>query len=119
MNDLQKKLVKPKRSKLKPVLDLRRCQLEKLAMQLKLVRDNEKAYHSVCQRMAILAEAHRNRLPIPISVTFQGETLVYYFNWKTRETVIKSFVVIANSKGMSYAELSKKHQEMVSSSYSY
>lgn len=119
MNDLQRKPGKPKKNRQKPVLDLRRCQLEKLAAQLKTAADDEKKYHTLCQRMAILAEAHRNRLPIPVTVKLKAETLVYYFNWKTRETVVKSFVMLANTEGMSHEELGRKHQEMISSNYSY
>ena len=119
MNDLQRKPGKPKRKKHKPVLDLRRCQLIKLSEKLKAVSDDEKEYHVICQRMVILEEAHRNRLPIPITVNLQKEVLVYYFNWKIRETVIKSFVMLANTKGMTHHELGKKHQEITASNYNY
>jgi len=117
--DLHRKPGKPKERKRKPVLDLRRCQLEKLSEKLKAVKDDEREYHAVCQRMAILAEAHRNRLPIPLTVKLQEETLVYYFHWKIRETVVKSFVILANTKGMTHQELGKKHREMTASNYSY
>jgi hypothetical protein len=117
--DLHRKPGKPKKHKHKPVLDLRRCQLEKLSEKLKIVKNDEKEYHAVCQRIAILAEAHRNRLPIPITVKLQDEVLVYYFHWKIRETVVKSFVMLANTKGMTHQELGRKHQEMVSSNYNY
>jgi hypothetical protein len=112
MNDLRRKPGKPKKSRRKPVLDLRRCQLIKLAEQLQRAGEDEPEYHRLCQRMAILEEAHRNRLPIPITVKLQGKTLVYYFNWRTRETVVKSFLLLANTHGMTHAELGRKQQEM-------
>jgi len=117
--DLHRKPGKPKKQKNKPVLDLRRCQLEKLSEKLKTVIDDEREYHAVCQRMAILAEAHRNRLPIPLTVKLQEEVLVYYFHWKIRETVVKSFVMLANTKGMTHQVLGEKHREMTASNYSY
>jgi hypothetical protein len=117
--DLHRKPGIPKKQKHKPILDLRRCQLEKLSEKLKTVKDDEKEYHAVCQRMAILAEAHKNRLPIPLIVKLQQEVLIYYFHWKIRETVIKSFVMLANTKGMTHEELGKTHKEMMASNYSY
>lgn len=118
--DLKKrKPEKLKRVKSKPILDLRRVQLQKLALKLELSKDDEIAYQAICERMAILAEAHRNRCPIPIAVKLQGESRIYYFNWKTRETVVKGFVAKANSKGMTHEVLQKAYNEIISSNYSF
>jgi len=117
--DLRKrKASKVKRSKKKPV-DLRRVQLQKLALKLEEVAGDEQAYHRICERMAILAEAHRQRCPIPISVKLQGETQVYHFHWKTRETVVKSFVSKANAQGMTHEVLQNAYNEIISSNYSF
>jgi hypothetical protein len=119
LTDLQIKSHKTKRKKHKPTTDLRRCQLEKLAARLCSGALDEKEYHQVCCRMVILQNAHDHRLPIPLTVTFNKETLVYSFSWRTRENVVKSFVSLANAKGMNHEELGKRYKEMVSSSYSY
>lgn len=117
--DLKRKPVKPKQTKRKPVTDLRRCQLRKLAVKLAQSKDQPKAYHDICTRMAMLEEAHRLRLPILITVRLQCETKVYSFNWKTREEVAKAFVELANSQGMTHGALQTRYQEIISSNYSF
>jgi len=48
-----------------------------------------------------------------------GETLVYDFDWKTRETIVKSFVELANSNGMTHELLKKRYQEIIRSPNSF
>ncbi len=117
--DLIVKNSKPKRKKRKPIVDLRRCQLEKLAHRLLSVDLNERDYHNTCCRIVMLQNAHDCRLPIPLTVTLTKETFIYSFDWRTRESVVKSFVTLANTTGMTHEELRKRYQEMCSSSYSY
>jgi hypothetical protein len=117
--DLKKRKTKLKRKKRKPVLDLRRCQLLKLAHRLRSGELSESEYHATCCRMVMLQQAHDGRLPIPLRVNIRKETLVYSFDWRTREGVVKSFVELANTKGMTHEALKKRYLEMVSSTYSY
>jgi hypothetical protein len=117
--DLKVKKPKMKRKKHKPVLDLRRCQLLKLAHRLQSGELFETQYHETCCQMVMLQQAHDLRLPVPLKVTIHKETLVYSFDWRTHEGVVKSFVNLANSKGMTHEALQKRYLEMVSSTYSY
>lgn len=119
LKDLKVKSKKQKRKKHKPIIDLRRCQLEKLATKLCFQELSEQEYHAVCCKMAMLQHAHNKRLPIPLAVKLGGETLVYSFGWKIREQVVKSFVDLANSAGMTHEQLKTKYQEITSSAYSY
>jgi hypothetical protein len=119
LNDLTVKSRKEKRKKHKPITDLRRCQLEKLSARLRSGALDEQEYHQTCCKMVMLQNAHDHRLPIPLLVTLNKQTLVYSFGWRIRENVVKSFVGLANTKGMTHEELGKKYQEMVSSNYSY
>lgn len=119
LNDLAVKSRKEKRKKHKPITDLRRCQLEKLSARLRSGALDEQEYHQTCCKIVMLQNAHDHRLPIPLTVTLNKQTLVYSFGWRIRENVVKSFVGLANSKGMTHEELGKKYQEMVSSNYSY
>jgi hypothetical protein len=88
--DLIIKNKKTKRKKHKPIVDLRRCQLEKLAARLRSGALSELEYHHTCNRMVMLQNAHQQRLPIPLIIKLAGETLVYSFAWRTRENVVKS-----------------------------
>lgn len=117
--DLRRKPTKKKRSKKKPVLDLRRVQLAKLAEKLHQANEDEHTYHEVCTRMAMLAEAHRKRCPIPVTVKLQDRTKAYYFHWKTRETVVKAFVALANMPEQTHEALEERHSEIISSNYSF
>jgi hypothetical protein len=117
--DLIIKKCKPKRTKRKPITDLRRCQLEKLAHRLQYSDLNDKDYHNTCCRMVMLQNAHDHRLPIPLTVTLNKETILYSFDWRTRESVVKSFVDLANTEDMTHLLLGQRHKEMISSSYSY
>ncbi|EHQ30974.1 hypothetical protein [Mucilaginibacter paludis] len=108
-----------KRKKHKPITDLRRCQLEKLAHRLKYAQLDDKAYHETCNRIVILQHAHSLRLPVPLLVNLQQEALVYSFPWQIREGVVKDFVALANKLGMTHHALQEKHNEMVRSNYSY
>ncbi|QEM07893.1 hypothetical protein DIU31_031940 [Mucilaginibacter rubeus] len=117
--DLHIKKKKEKRKKHKPVTDLRGCQLQKLAHRLKYVPLDEKEYHNTCNRIAILQQAHSLRLPVPLVVNLEKETLVYSFPWRIREGVVKDFVALANKAGMTHQALQERHKEMVSSNYSY
>ncbi|MBT2560180.1 hypothetical protein J7E50_02955 [Pedobacter sp. ISL-68] len=119
LKDLAVKSKKVKRKKHKPSTDLRSCQLEKLAAKLRYHDLDESQYHRVCNTMVMLQNAHNHRLPIPLTVKLGGEALVYEFYWKTREQVVKSFVELANSKGMTHELLKQKHQEITSSGYSF
>jgi hypothetical protein len=110
--DLKQKTSKFKAHKTKPVLDLRRCQLEKLAFKLKGTSDDGE-YHHTCCKMVMLQNAHDYRLPIPLTVKLQGEVLVYSFHWKTRERTIKSFAELANTQGMTHESLKGKYQELL------
>ncbi|MDB5086759.1 MAG: hypothetical protein JWR09_753 [Mucilaginibacter sp.] len=110
---------KPKRKKCKPITDLRRCQLEKLADRLKTFNINDKDYHNTCCRMVMLQNAHNHRLPIPLTVTLNKETLIYSFHWRTRESVVKSFVDLANAKDMTHLVLGQRYKDITGSSYSY
>lgn len=117
--DLKMRPPKPKRKKHKPITDLRRCQLEKLAKRLKNGDLDEKEYHQTCCKMVMLWQAHEQRLPIPLTVKISGEVLVYSFDWQTRENVVKSFAELANTKGITHDQLKERYQEMVRSPYSY
>lgn len=117
--DLVLRSKKQKRQKHKPVLDLRRCQLQKLAQRLNKDDLSEKEYTATCNKIVMLQNAHDRRLPIPLTVKLQGETLIYEFTWRTREPVIKSFVEMANKNGMTHESLKKRHREIVSSPNSY
>ncbi|GAA3989764.1 hypothetical protein [Mucilaginibacter dorajii] len=119
MTDLAVKKQKKRKKKHKPVLDLRRCQLEKLAHRLQSENLIEKDYQSTCCRMVMLQNAHDHRLPIPLMVTLNKETLVYSFHWRTREKVVKSFVELANIKGTTHQELGQRYKDIKGSSYSY
>lgn len=117
--DLHIKKKKEKRKKYKPVTDLRGCQLQKLAHRLKYMPLDEKEYNDTCNRIAILQQAHSLRLPVPLVVNLEKETLVYSFPWRIREGVVKDFVALANKAGMTHQALQERHKEMVSSNYSY
>lgn len=119
LKDVAVKSKKVKRKNHKPMLDLRRCQLEKLSALLRSGDLPEQEYHNVCNRMVMLQNAHDRRLPIPLSVKLQGETLVYDFDWKTRENIVKSFVELANKQGMTHEVLKKRYQEIRSSPNSF
>jgi len=118
-NDLCIAKKKDKRKKHKPITDLRRCQLQKLAHSLKYGLLDSEAYNNTCTRIAILQQAHNLRLPVPLVVTLQKDTLVYSFPWKIREGVVKDFVALANKPGMTHQVLQERHKEMDSSNYSY
>ncbi|WDF55804.1 hypothetical protein [Mucilaginibacter sp. KACC 22063] len=117
--DLHMVKASPKHKKHKPVTDLRRCQLEKLAQRLKYEQLDDKAYNDTCNRIAILQHAHSLRLPVPLLVNLQQEALVYSFPWQIREGVVKAFVAFANQPGMTHQALQEKHNEVVRSNYSY
>lgn len=117
--DLHQKKKAAKRKKHKPVTDLRQCQLQKLAHRLKYAGLDEKDYNETCNRIAILQQAHSQRLPVPLLVNLQKEALVYSFPWKIREGVVKDFVALANKPGMTHKDLKERHDEMVRSNYSY
>ena len=117
--DLVRKPGKPKRKKHKPVTDLRGCQLQKLAHLLRCGELDSKTYHDTCNKIVMLQNAHNQRLPIPLTVKLQGETLVYDFAWRIREGVVKSFVELANRKDMTHQVLQTHYQEMIQSNYSY
>lgn len=117
--DLKSKRKKERSIKHKPVLDYRRSQLGKLAKRLREDNLNEVEYQKTCCQIVILQNAHDLRLPIPKPVTYAKQTEVYSFNWKTRETVIKSFVQQANSTGMNHEQLAKIHEQMTGSNYSF
>jgi len=117
--DLIKRSPSIRQAKPKPVLDLRRCQLVKLVYKLTREELTEGDYDKICNRIAMLQHAHKYRLPIPLSVTINKETRVYSFHWRTRESVVKSFVNIANTRDMTHEMLENRHQEMCRSVYSY
>lgn len=117
--DLKVTRQKKRHKKRKPVLDYRRSQLVKLAQRLQDENLSDKDYQKTCHRIVMLQLAHDLRLPIPKSVTYNKHTEVYSFNWKTRESVIKSFVQQANTINMSHEQLSKIHEQMTSSNYSF
>jgi len=117
--DLHQKKKTAKRKKLRPVTDLRQCQLQKLAHRLKYTQLDEKDYNDTCNRIAILQQAHSLRLPVPLLVNLQKEALVYSFPWKIREGVVKDFVALANKPGMTHQALQERHNEMIRSNYSY
>lgn len=117
--DLTFKSKKTRCKKHKPIMDLRRCQLEKLAKKLNSGDLPEQEYHTICNRIVLLQNAHNHRLPIPLTVKLQGETLVYDFNWKTKEYIVKSFVELANSKDMTHDLLKKRYQEIIRSPNSF
>lgn len=117
--DLQEKPGKAKRKKQKPIVDLRRCQLQKLAAKLTLTEQDPANYHRLCNQIVLLQNAHDRRLPIPLTVKLQGETLVYDFKWQTRESAVKNFVALANQNGMTHPQLQKIYQEILRSPVSY
>jgi len=119
MADLVSRKFKTKRGKKPPFTDLRRCQLQKMAGKISNGQLPQEEYHKLCCRIVMLQQAHNSRVPIPIKVTLGKVTKVYYFRWQTRESVVKSFVCLANLKNMTHEHLRAKHEEMVSSNYSY
>jgi hypothetical protein len=116
--DLLRKPGKKKAKKRKQVKDLRRSQLEKLAFKLRSPELTVEEYNTTCNRIVLLQNAHDRRLPIPLTVKLQGETLVYFFNWQTREQVVKSFVELANKPGITHEQLGANYKEITASSYS-
>lgn len=119
LKDIKPGKSKVKRHKKKPVTDLRRSQLQKMALKLQLDNLDDTQYHKLCNRIVMLQNAHDYRKPIPLAVTINRQTLVYSFSWQTRESVVKYFVSLANSKGITHEHLDEKHREMVNSNYSY
>ncbi len=117
--DLLVKKRRFRKKKSKPIVDLRRCQLEKLARKLNFEDLSEHDYHHTCCRIVLLQNAHKLRLPIRLTVTLNKNKLIYSFNWRTRESVVKSFVGLANAKGMTHEQLALRHKEMSSSNYSF
>ena len=117
--DLTSKRKKEHHKKHKPALDYRRSQLSKLAQRLQDDNLNDAAYQKTCCQIVMLQNAHDLRLPIPKPVTYSKRTEVYSFHWKTRETVIKSFVQQANTAGMNHEQLAKIHDQMTGSNYSF
>jgi hypothetical protein len=116
--DLLVRKTKLRKKKNKPVVDLHRFQLEKLARKLSLEDLSEQDYQSTCFRIVMLQNAHNLRLPIPLPVTLNKKTLVYSFSWRTRESVVKSFVDLANTPGITQW-LGQRYKEMCSSNYSF
>lgn len=114
-----KKSRRCRKKKSKPIVDLRRCQLEKLARKLSLEDLSEHDYHHTCCRIVLLQNAHKLRLPIRLTVTLNQNKLVYSFNWRIRENVVKSFVGLANLQGMTHEQLGLHHKEMSSLNYSF
>ncbi|OJW13926.1 hypothetical protein [Mucilaginibacter sp. 44-25] len=117
--DLLVKKRRFRKKKSKPIVDLRRCQLEKLARKLNFENLSEHDYHHTCCRIVLLQNALKLRLPIRLTVTLNKNKLIYSFNWRTRESVVKSFVGLANAKGMTHEQLALRHKEMSSSNYSF
>ncbi|RFZ91118.1 hypothetical protein D0C36_19445 [Mucilaginibacter conchicola] len=117
--DLRIPKSKNRKIKKQPYTDLRRCQLQKLAAKIARGGLDAKEYHTICCRIVMLQQAHDCRVPIPLTVTLDKMTEIYSFSWKTRESVVKSFVNLANTGGMTHDILKARHQEMVSSNYSY
>jgi hypothetical protein len=116
--DLLVRKTKLRKKKNKPVVDLHRFQLETLARKLSLEDLSEQDYQSTCFRIVMLQNAHNLRLPIPLPVTLNKKTLVYSFSWRTRESVVKSFVDLANTPGITQW-LGQRYKEMCSSNYSF
>lgn len=114
-----KKRRRCRKKKSKPIVDLRRCQMEKLARKLSLEDLSEHDYHHTCCRIVLLQNAHKLRLPIQLTVTLNKNKLVYSFNWRTRESVVKSFVGLVNTPGMTHDQLGQRHKEMSSLNYSF
>ncbi len=117
--DLTIKHKKTTRKKHKPNVELRRCQLEKLAARLRSGSLSEQEYHNTCNRIVLLQNAHDHRLPIPLTVKLQGETFIYDFNWRTREKVVKGFEELANTGGITHEQLKKRYQEIIGSPNSF
>ncbi|WP_091212081.1 hypothetical protein [Mucilaginibacter gossypiicola] len=117
--DTRPRAKKERRRKHKPVTDLRRCQLQKLASLLRNGNLSPAEYDKTCHRIALLQQAHEERSPIRLCVKLEGETSEYSFHWRTRENVIKSFVSLANSTGMTHECLGGHSRDMGSSSCSF
>ena len=117
--DLLVKKIKFRKKKHKPIVDLHRSQLEKLAQKLSFEDLSEYDYHHTCCRIFLLQNAHKLRLLIRLTVTLNKNKLVYSFNWRTRESVVKSFVGLANTQGMTHEQLGLRHKEMSSPNYSF
>jgi len=117
--DLQVKSKKQRRKKHKPATDLRRCQLIKLAALLRGDNLSPTEYHQTCQRIALMQKAHDMRSPVRLKVRLAGKSVAYGFNWKARENVIKSFVDMANTPGMTHERLAERHREIIQSNYSF
>lgn len=119
IGDLKIGKKKQRRKKRKPILDLRRKQMEKLAFGLRFADPKSKEYHRACTQIALLQEAHNERRPILLRVTFEGQTRGYSFGWQTREEVVKSFASQSNSPGMTFEALNKIYDDVTSSRYGY
>ncbi|WEA01759.1 hypothetical protein [Mucilaginibacter sp. SJ] len=117
--DLSRKSKRIPKKKHKPIVDLRRCQMQKYAQRLSHPETTEQEYHQACCMIPILQNAHDQRMPISLSVTYNKKTLIYAFNWRTRETVIRSFITQANLKGMTHERLGETYNQMTGSNYSF
>jgi len=118
-DDLKSRSERRPKKKHKPIVDLRRCQIQKYAQRLQHPETTEKEYHQACCMIPILQNAHDQRMPISLAVTYNKKTLVYSFNWRTRETVIRSFHKLANQKGMTHERLGETYDQMTGSNYSF
>ncbi|WP_432328181.1 hypothetical protein ACRQ5D_34395 [Mucilaginibacter sp. P25] len=103
----------------KPITDLRRCQLIKLAAILRNGNLPDNEYDQTCHRIALTEQAHRGRLPIRIAVNVAGQKRSYDFPWRSRENVVKSFVAMANTAGITHEQLAARFREILSSNYSF
>ena len=110
--DLKRKSIPVKKDKSKTPRDLRRCQLSKLAGNLKYEQDT-KSYHDLCNRIVMLENAHKLRLDIPLAVSLDGLRKAYYFHWLTPEAEVKAFVNAANTKGASHDVLTQKFKTII------
>jgi len=110
--DLKRKSQPVKRDKSKTPRDLRRCQLRKLAENLKY-EDDEQNYHRLCNRIVLLENAHRDHADIPLLVNLEQIAKAYYFHWLTSEIEIKRFVADANTKGCTHDQLTSKHGDII------
>ena len=113
--DILIKCSKRKVAKKKTRDDFRTRQLEKLEVLYQITEVDTIEYNKVCERIASLTYAHKNRKPIVLRVKLTGETYAYPFHWTTPERTIKEFHALANTQGISHADLQSYRENSLNS----
>ncbi|WP_121813005.1 hypothetical protein [Mucilaginibacter kameinonensis] len=104
-----------KAGKKKTKYDFRTLQLEKLEVLYQTTEVDTIEYNKICERIASLTYAHKCRKPIVLRVKLTGETYAYPFHWTTPERTIKEFHALANTQGITHAELQSYRENALNS----